>query len=119
VQATPGKGTAEYQGYTCDNCGERAQIQNKYILQMPNVYTIGLQWLQNVEIENDKLGRFKDEVDKKDIAAVLRLIPSQLDLSDFYQTQQSDLGNPTPKSSTPGSSRFNRTPSGQTPSDDI
>lgn len=119
MQATPGKGTAEHQGYTCDNCGERAQIQNKYILQMPNVYTIGLQWLQNVEIENDKLGRFKDEVDKKDIAAVLRLIPSQLDLSDFYQTQQSDLGNPTPKSSTPGSSRFNRTPSGQTPSDDI
>ncbi len=42
ARTTPGKSTPEHQGYICDNCGERAQIQNKYILQMPNVYTIGL-----------------------------------------------------------------------------
>ena len=54
---------------------------------MPNVFTIGLQWIQNIEIENDKLGRFKEEVNKKDIEKILELIPCSLDLTDFYQTQ--------------------------------
>ena len=80
--------TATGNEYTCDNCGDKAQIQNKYILQMPNVFTIGLQWIQNVEIEDDEFGRFKEEVNKKDIEKLLGLIPCTLDLTDFYQTQQ-------------------------------
>ena len=63
---------------------------------MPNVFTIGLQWIQNIEIENDKLGRFKEEVNKKDIEKILELIPCSLDLTDFYQTQQSSQ-TPKPK----------------------
>ena len=55
---------------------------------MPNVFTIGLQWIQNVEIENDEFGRFKEEVNKKDIEKLLGLIPCTLDLTDFYQTHQ-------------------------------
>lgn len=81
--------TATGNEYTCDNCGDKAQIQNKYILQMPNVFTIGLQWIENIEIENDEFGRFKEDVNKKDIEKLLGLIPCTLDLTDFYQTQQS------------------------------
>jgi len=51
------------------------------------VYTIGIQWLQNVEIANDKYGRFQDETDKKDILTILELITSEIDLNDFYKTQ--------------------------------
>lgn len=59
----------------------------KYILKTPNVYTIGIQWLQNIEIANDKYGRFQDETDKKDILTILELITSEIDLNDFYKTK--------------------------------
>lgn len=54
---------------------------------MPNVYTIGLQWAQNIEIENDEHGRFREEVNKKDIERILNLIPPKIDLSDIYSTE--------------------------------
>jgi len=72
----------------CANCHEHETLQlEKYILKTPNVYTIGIQWLQNVEIANDKYGRFQDEIDKKDILTILELITSEIDLNDFYKTQ--------------------------------
>ena len=80
--------------YTCEFCGQRAQMQTKWILQLPNAYTIGLQWIDNVEYgQNGET--IPSESSKVDIQRILNLIPPNLDLSDFYQTSNSsqDLSN--------------------------
>ena len=54
---------------------------------MPNVYTIGIQWLENIEVQDDPQGQFKGETDSFDIQRVFNLIPSSLDLKEFYKIQ--------------------------------
>ena len=51
---------------------------------MPNVYVMGLQWLDNVEVDEGLYGRIPGESSKSDIERVLNLITSSLDLNSFY-----------------------------------
>jgi hypothetical protein len=53
---------------------------------MPNVYTFGLQWLTNIEVQNDPLNQFQQETSREDIRRVFELLPATIDLSDFYST---------------------------------
>ena len=59
-------------------------MQTKWILQMPNVYTLGFQWADNVNMDDPNV-----ETSKSDIERLLYMTPSELNLSDFYQTSSS------------------------------
>ena len=48
---------------------------------MPNVYTIGIQWFENIENNRGRLGRTA----KTDLEKFLDLITHSIDLADFYQ----------------------------------
>jgi hypothetical protein len=54
-------------------------------MNMPNVYTIGVQWAENIEVENDPHGQFKGESDKFDIERFFKMITFNLDLKDVYK----------------------------------
>ena len=51
---------------------------------MPNVYTLSIQWLENIEIQNDPNGLFKQDTTQFDIQKIFDLIHYKLDLNEFY-----------------------------------